>query len=236
MFTQHCILILKAQTKLFQISFNSPFHFNSLSSVDTSIKNKSIEFLTFKKHDRKLLFRWYLTHAFQWIYLFFQLVRLAQYLGFSTTHISYQVNYLIWIQAYIFICSAGLTCLKKSQEICLLFNHTLNFWSVNFPNRQPRKGTIYYVLYFWLAVATFTPVIFSSLFWITPCAPQFLLSLVSSHCDVSINGGTLSFGTMLIFFLVEVALFSPVAGLGGFLTMVLVTIVTSLLDFLKHAR
>lgn len=110
-----------------------------------------------------------------------------------------------------------------------------------------KQGHLHFILLFWLIVTPIIPIVVTLLFWFMTCAPQYLYSIFSPLCSPdSIHESIMSTRNTFealsvivgkfVFFLFEVLMLLPAGGFAGFITMVLIIVLTSITDFLQHIR
>lgn len=181
--------------------------------------------LTFPKNKNfKLLWKWYIIHIYFWIYSLFLIVRIICIfkcpLGSILKDPIAILPYLMWMLGYISMTLLNLSYLFKAQEICLLFNLSVQFWR-NYSTgsiclKSSKRGNIYYLLLFWNLSCLGIPIIFPIVFWVAPCSPQFIFFMIfGDKCsDCSVGRITI---LKIGFYLLEVILFFPGAGIVAFI-------------------
>lgn len=255
MITQDCLKVIKLQLKVCSILSNSPFKWEHGKNYDRNIQQKHIPppptysegNVTYSRGPSKF---WYFRHIILWVHTLFLVFRLF-YVGISGKGLTAVglIEYLMWLTAYGAVAFCSLSLIKVPEEQCLLANQIVYFWRERFPKQfATKRGWAFHMLGMYLWAAMCVPLVLPVIFWLIPCAPQFLYSVVSQTCTVTrdeTNDGMegsgqfnklINFGVRMIFYCIEVYLITPVTDFAGLSGNILILALAGIHGFLNYMR
>lgn len=253
MITQDCIKVIKFNLKICSILSNSPFKWEQDKNDLRTLHRKPLPpipqyagKLTLSQGSHKF---WYFRHLVLWIHTIFMVFRLiyVALLGKGLTVVGF-IEYLMWLTAYGAVAFCGLGLIRMPEEHCLLANQIVYFWRKRFPEQFARKrGWACHVSGMFLGAAMSIPLVLPVIFWLMPCAPQFLYSVISQTCTPTrdendgLDGSgqynwLINFGIRIMFYCMEVYLITPVTDFAGMSGNILILVLAGIQGILNYMR
>lgn len=211
MLNLQCIRLFKFQLKISRFIGDVPFYWKSERNLPGILCHQTPNIFS----------KWNLISLMVTLWCSFLSARFC-YLAFWKRNLSTEVmlQFVIWLLFHMAVLLVWLQLLVKRGEICLAVNGIVSLWFKKFRTKNTK---LHQILLVWVIGFPFAPFCIASLFWFDPCAPQFLYSIMHSHCSSEISfdqeSGRLA---KIFYFFLETILISQISAFGPMLVFLMI--------------